>query len=265
MMLGDQSIKNVTVLFSDIRGYTSLAEKMTLQENFKFVNALNRRMGPIISANDGFVNQYLGDAIMAIFPDGAESALCAAIGMQKALIQYNKSRSEKGRDQIRIGIGFHTGDLIMGIIGDQTRMDAATISDTVNTASRIESLTKHCGASVLLTEHSVEKLINPDSFGLRFLGQVQVKGKEEAIGIYECFDGDADDLIKLKQGSLEEFNKGVKQFVQGNFQDAFEVFNSIVKLHPSDAVAGIMAQKCKLYSDSIDPKDWDGVESMQFK
>ena len=144
---------------------------MTPHENFKFVNAFNGRMGPIIQKNSGFVNQYLGDAIMAIFPKSPQDALNAAIGMQQAVITYNQERQIKGRAPMKIGIGLHTGPLIMGIIGDKNRMDAATIADTVNMASRVESLTKHYGTSILVSADSLDKIEDKADYQLRLFRQ----------------------------------------------------------------------------------------------
>ena len=121
--LGDQALREVTVFFSDIRGYTALSETMSPTDNFRFVNALNGRLGPFIRSNKGFINQYLGDAIMAIFPHEPMDALRAAIEMQEALQDYNRYRQRKKRRPIRLGMGIHTGPLIMGIIGDEKRLD----------------------------------------------------------------------------------------------------------------------------------------------
>src|SRR5690348_12943353 len=139
--LGDQVEKIVTVLFTDIRNYTSLSEQMTPEETFAFICLFNERMGPIIRGKCGFINQYLGDSIMAIFPENASDALHCAIAMQREVAELNKVLVENNRTPIQIGIGMHTGPLIMGITGDFHRMDACTIADTVNTASRVESLT----------------------------------------------------------------------------------------------------------------------------
>src|SRR5205809_2277303 len=141
--LGDQVEKNVTVLFTDIRDYTSLSERMTPEQNFQFVSSYNERMGPIIRNHNGFINQYLGDAIMALFPESAERSLTAAIEMQQSIREFNAAHRARNLQAIKMGIGMHTGPLIMGITGDTNRLDATTISDAVNTASRIESLTKY--------------------------------------------------------------------------------------------------------------------------
>ncbi len=117
--LGDQVEKIVTVLFSDIRDYTSLSEQMSPEENFRFVCSFNERMGPAIRRHNGFINQYLGDAIMAIFPRNAKDALSAAIEMQKEVQDLNRLRVSNDQTPIQIGVGMHTGPLIMGITGDE--------------------------------------------------------------------------------------------------------------------------------------------------
>ena len=265
VVLGDYAEKEVTVLFSDIRGYTTLAEEMTPEENFRFVNAYNQRMGPIIRENGGFVNQYLGDGIMAIFPGSALDALKAAVEMQTKLIEYNTQRIKQNRKPIQVGIGLHSGPLIMGIIGDQERMDAATIADTVNTASRIESLTKHYGASILLTEDSFVKIDQKDPFHFRYLGKVRIKGKKGAIDIYECYDGDLPEKIKDKLSSHADFEKGLTQFFARSFPEAAATFNKILKINSDDQVARLFLSKSAQYAHEGVSDDWTGVEMMMYK
>lgn len=263
--LGDYVEKQVSVLFSDIRDYTTLSEQMTLEENFRFVNAFNRRMGPIIQKHNGFVNQYLGDGLMAIFPEDTEVTLKAAIAMQQTLLAYNKNRVGKGKIPIRMGIGIHAGPLIMGIIGDDRRMDAATISDTVNAASRVEGLTKHFGANILLSEEVLGKLHNRDAFNIRYLGLVQVKGKQEVIKIYECFDGDTAEMIALKLATLTQFEKGVQHYFEKSFSKAVSIFESITLQNKADVITQLFLKKAKELEDASVPEDWTGVELMQTK
>jgi class 3 adenylate cyclase len=265
VQLGDQAERLVTVFFSDLRGYTTLSENMTPDQNFKFVHALNRRMGPIISQNNGFINQYLGDAIMAIFQGGPMDALHAAIQMQRAKEKYNKERKVKGRQPIRIGMGFHTGPLIMGIIGDEQRMDAATISDTVNTASRIEDLTKHYGANILFSEDSLARMDNVDAFHFRYLGKVQMKGKNKPVGVYECFDGDLPDMIERKIQTRDIFAEALQQYFGKQFGTAYKGFEAVLEINPEDLTAEMFKQKALHFIDYGVPEDWTGVERMLVK
>ncbi len=262
---GDQTEQEVTVLFSDIRDYTGLAETMTPSENFRFVNALAGRLGPIIQQQQGFVNQYLGDALMAIFNENPADALRAAVEMQQSLHRYNQLRRSKNRRPIRIGIGMHTGPLIMGIIGDEERLDAATISDTVNTTSRIENLTKYFGTKILLSDDSLRQINHPDSFHLRYLGQVQMKGKMNPIGIYECFDGDTPEMIKKKIKHLDGFQKGLEHYLNRNFAEAVGCFQSINDKGPEDTTATYFLDKAARNITTDLSEDWTGIEKMDMK
>ncbi len=265
--LGDSVEKEVTVFFSDIRGYTSLSEKMTPSETFKFVNAFNNKMGPIILRNRGFINQYLGDGIMAIFPHSPSDALKAAVEMHQELQLYNISRQRKKRPEIRIGIGLHTGPLIMGITGDYQRMDATTISDTVNTAARIESLTKHYGVNILLTESCQSKIREEvaDDFQLRYLGKAQVKGKNEAIKIYECYDGDLPEIVSAKNEYQTDFESALSDFHNQNFTQAVAALGQIVIKAPEDKTARLFFSKANEFMIQGVEKKWTGVEMMTVK
>ena len=186
LRLGDHVERTVTVMFTDVRDYTARSEQMSPEESFHFVSELNGFIGPIIRQNRGFVNQYLGDGVMAIFPENPSDALNAAIQIQKAIEKYNQNLKKRSDHHVKIGIGMHTGDLIMGITGDHQRMEAATISDTVNTAARIEGLTKTYQASILLTKETLDQVANPKEFRIRYLGDVQLKGKQAPVCIYDC-------------------------------------------------------------------------------
>ena len=261
--LGDTVQKEVTVFFSDIRNYTTLSEQLTPEENFQFVNDYNGRMGPIIQNNKGFVNQYLGDGIMAIFPSSASDALRAAIEMQQAIHNYNQERKASGKAIIKVGMGMHDGSLIMGITGDKNRLDATTISDAVNSASRIENLTKHYGASILLSEVSLNKLDDATAFNLRYLGQVQVKGRQQALKIYECFEADSPETVDLKLATLALFERGVQYYFLQAFEQTTDTFEAVLQQNPTDATAKLFLEKAKwLLKTGVD-EDWTGIERME--
>jgi len=235
--LGDQVEKIVTVLFTDIRNYTSISEQMTPEETFGFICMFNAGMGPIIRRHQGFINQYLGDSIMAIFPINATDALEAAIEMQKEVQEFNAKRKKENKAQIEIGIGMHTGPLIMGITGDLDRMDACTISDTVNTASRVESLTKHYKSSILLSDASLQQISDRSVFHLRNLGFVQLKGKHNSVNVHECFSCDPEKELQKKLSTLTIFNDGVSYYLNKDFGNANEAFKKVIKMDPEDRTA----------------------------
>ena len=265
IQLGDQVEKIVTVLFADIRDYTTLSENMTPDENFSFVSSFNEKMGPIIRQHDGFINQYLGDAIMAIFPGIASDALNAAIKMQRAVREFNVSRVLKKKAPIKIGIGLHTGPLIMGITGDKQRLDATTIADTVNTASRLETLTKYYKGDILLSEDSLKSMEDQGSFHLRHLGMVQLKGKSKPIAIYECFNGSDENNIQKKLSSLSLFNQAMTDYFNKSFAEASEKFQRVLETHPEDMTTKLFLTKANQYISNGVPENWIGVEEMRHK
>ncbi len=263
--LGDQVEKVVTVLFTDIRDYTALSEQMTPEETFRFVCSYNEHLGPVIRRHNGFINQFLGDAIMALFPGSADDALAAAVEMRKDIREFNERRRLKNRMPIQIGIGMHTGPLIMGITGDKDRLDATTISDTVNTASRIESLTKYYKTGILLSEATLQQIQHPEVFHLRYLGKVQVKGKQAAIGIHECFSGTADDEIKITEQTLPLFKEGMHHYLNKSFAAAIQSFQGVIELHPTDKTAVFFLDNANRYLQKGVPEGWAGILEMANK
>jgi adenylate cyclase len=263
--LGDQVEKVVTVLFTDIRDFTSLSEQMTPEENFQFVSSYNKRMGPIIRDHSGFINQYLGDAIMALFPEGGENALAAAIEMHRNIREFNSTQKIRNLPSIKMGIGMHTGPLIMGITGDKDRLDATTISDAVNTASRIESLTKYYKVGILLSEITLQQIAHPDIFHLRYLGKVQVKGKQLSIGIHECFSSDADEQVYKKEKTLSRFNEGMFHYLNKSFENAVKAFESVTSINPEDLTTQFFLDNSIRYLQKGVPENWSGVVEMANK
>lgn len=263
--LGDQVEKIVTVLFTDIRNYTSLSELMTPEETFGFICLLNARMGPIIRKHNGFINQYLGDSIMAIFPKNAADALDAGIEIQKEVQEFNALRRQKNKPSIQIGVGMHTGPLIMGITGDYDRMDACTISDTVNTASRVESLTKHYKAAILLSDESRKQIKRTEDFHLRNLGLVQLKGKLSSINVHECFSCDTEDDLQKKLHTLPLFNEGVSFYLNKLFSNANDAFRKVIETDPEDRTAKFFYNNTRQIIDSGIPENKSGIVEMEEK
>ena len=265
VMLGDLVEKNVTVLFTDIRDFTNLSEKMTPEENFRFVSSFNARLGPIIRSNRGFINQYLGDSIMALFPESPEDALKAAIAMQEAVYELNLQRKSEGLPLIKAGIGMHTGPLIMGITGDEHRLDAATISDTVNTAARIESLTKHYASPLLLSSETLHQIIDSNKYQFRHLGKVLLKGKNNLLNIIECMNGNTEEIRNKKISSIPQFDKAMRCYQEQQFENAIVLFRDILAVDPGDDTANIFMQKALKYFKNGAPENWTGAEEMLSK
>lgn len=183
--LGDWAECRMSIFFLDIRNFTSLSENMSPRDNFRFINSFLGTFGPIIRARDGFVDKYIGDGIMALFPGNPDDALHASIDMRERLVDYNNGRARGGYDPIRFGIGIHEGPLMLGTIGENKRMDSTVISDAVNAASRLEGLTKKYSADILVSGEILRSLAKPNDFESRFLAEELVKGKTKAVQVFE--------------------------------------------------------------------------------
>ncbi len=263
--LGDQIQGEMTVLFSDIRSYTTLAETMTPKENFDFINGYLRRIGPMIKENNGFVNQYYGDGIMALFLGRPEDAVGAAVSIQQRVAEYNAERAQKKRGAIQIGIGLHTGPLMLGIIGDGKRMDTGVVSDTVNTAARMEGLTKFYGAGIVISEFTMGGMTETERFNSRYLGKVQVKGRKAPMSIYEIFDGDLPPIVELKLKTRVYFDEGLKHYFMQDFTEAMLCFKQVLDAHPADTTAKMYFNRSVRSIAEGVPENWTGVETMAQK
>lgn len=153
----------------------------------------------------------------------------------------------------------------MGITGDKDRLDATTISDTVNTSSRIESLTKYYKANILLSEHTVSQMENSGSFSLRYLGKVRVKGKQASIGLYECFNSDSEESIYNKNKSLAAFNDGMSHYLNLSFSKAISAFESIKEINKEDLIANLFLNNSVRFLKDGVPENWSCVLEMHNK
>jgi len=240
--LGDQIQKEMSVLFSDIRDFTALSETMTPEENFQFINAYLSRMEPAIAENNGFIDKYIGDAIMALFDGCADNAVKAGIAMLEQLNEYNTTRITPDRPLLQIGIGINTGSLMLGTVGGQNRMDSTVISDAVNLASRIENLTKEYGVSMLITHNTFIQL--EEVYDLRLIDRVKVKGKSKMITVYEVFAADLPELRQKKLDTKTIFEQALVLYHTNRFIEATILFSECMQHNPADNVAQIYMQRC---------------------
>ncbi|MEG4226249.1 AAA family ATPase [Microcoleus sp. N9_B2] len=243
--LGDQVQLEMSVLFSDIRDFTTLSETMTPEDNFKFINSYLSRMEPVINENKGFIDKYIGDAIMALFSGEADNAVKAGIAMVHRLAEYNEYCANAGCAPIQIGIGINTGSLMLGTVGGPNRMDGTVISDAVNLASRVESLTKNYGVALLITQPTYVRLKNPSQYTIRTLDTVKVKGKSEAVTIYEVFDADPPEIKQAKLATLELFAEARALYSEGKLFEAARLFSECWRQNPGDRVAKIYWERCQ--------------------
>jgi class 3 adenylate cyclase len=265
LQLGDHVESEMTILFSDIRSFTALSEEMSPEQTFRFLNAYLRRAGPIIRAHDGFVDKYIGDAIMGLFPNAAHTALDAAIDLHRGLDDYNRERARVGDPAIAIGVGLHRGRLMLGAIGESERIETTVIADAVNIASRTESLTKQFRAPVIATAAVIAALERPEDYRLRPLGEVVVYGASHGIEMFEVFDGDAPELLLSKVRTLDDFTAGVHAFTAGDFEKAGDAFARVLEQSSHDRTAAYFAEQSRLLAEGGRSTPWDGRIRMDVK
>ncbi|MCK8520003.1 hypothetical protein M0D21_00370 [Aquimarina sp. D1M17] len=255
--LGDQVEREMTIVFSDIREFTKMSESLSPQENFDFINAYLSGIVPIIRRNGGFIDKFIGDSVMALFPKDADQALQTVYEFEDFLLEFNDKLQKKNRPVIQIGTGIHTGNLILGTIGHDHRLETTVISDAVNTASRVEGLTKHYQAKIIGTEATISRLKNKDNFKYRFLDQVRVKGRSKTLSVYEFLSAKE----KEKLSYLDEYNKAVSYIKDKKVLEASELFAAIHKKHPNDKAVSIVFEKCTNYLNH-DTSSWDEITNM---
>ena len=259
---GDQVKQKMTVMFADIRGWTSLLEKMTPQEAFSFINAYLRRVSPKIKECHGFIDQYYGDGVMALFSGPQDDAVRAAVAMHEAVEQYNKEREQEGFGPIGIGVGLHYADLMLGIIGSEDRMQGAVVADAVNLAARIEGLTRLYGSNITLSDETLSQMKEQDAYKYRFVDKVRVKGKDNPVTVYEVFDGDPQKIVELKEQTKPNFEEGLELYYSKQFSEASVQFNQVLKKNSQDKAARIYLERSANYMVQGVPDDWTGVETL---
>ena len=263
--LGDSMQRDMTVFFSDIRSYTSLSELMSPTTNFAFINDYFGRVVEYSHSNEGQVNQYLGDGILALFTGSPENAIRAAIEIQRDIADIKQLGGFQMTEPLRTGIGIHSGPLILGMMGTEKRMTPSVISDTVNTASRIEGLTKFFGAQIIVSGPSLSKIEDPHQFDFRFLGKVTVKGKIDSLNIYEILDGLPEAVRAMKVGTRADFEAGLNFYFERKFYEAKACFESVLEVNPDDLAARIYVRNSEEYYGAGVAEEWAGALKMELK
>jgi class 3 adenylate cyclase len=265
--LGGAEETHSTILFADIRGFTTIAEKLSPNETLNFLNAFMQSMQPVINQNEGFINQFVGDEIMAIFheKDHGDAAVDTAVTMGQVLQDYNKTRVENGQPEIKIGIGVNTGKVIWGTIGSESRMESAVIGDTVNLTSRLESLTKKYQVDIILSESTFQELKNPSDICHRQADIVQVKGKKQPVKIYEIFDNDREPMKSQKLNSIEMYHRGLNHHHKNQWQEAINCFNECLQICPDDQVVLLHLDRCQEYLKNPSLVSQNGITVLKEK
>ncbi len=263
--LGDHVSAEMAVMFSDIRGFTTMSEDMSPQENFDFVNTYLQMVSPIVQRYDGFIVKFTGDGMMAIFPYAVDDAVKAGIEKEKQVEAFNAELHRKGLPPIQIGIGVHTGHMMVGMIGEEMRMQGDAFSDNVNLTSRLEGLTKFYGISMIISEETLLRLQKPVRYQMRYLGKAQVKGRGHPISLYEVYEGAPESVRARRQQTKADFERGLKSYMSGKFTEAVACFQAVLSQDPDDKTAALYLERATAMLGQPVPDNWDGVEIMTSK
>jgi hemerythrin len=204
-------------------------------------------MEPVISLHRGVIDKYIGDAIMALFPDTPDDAILGALAMLERLDAYNHGRTRAGYLPMRIGIGINTGMVMFGTVGGSGRMDGTVISDAVNVSSRLEDLTKLYGVPLLISEHTLHSLENAQRYQIRFLDRLRLKGKNEPQSVYEVYDCDPVPLRQAKARTQERFEEALAYYHLRDIPQARSRLLECLAEAPGDIPARIYLDRCDDY------------------
>jgi class 3 adenylate cyclase len=245
--LGDHAQLTMSILFSDIRNFTTISEQMSPAENFNFINSYLSVMGPIVRRHNGFIQRVIGDGILALFPGTADDAVSCANAMRKELEIYNNGRGRAQYPPVRIGIGIHTGPLMIGVVGEKGRLESSVFSDGVNLAARIEELTKAYKVPILISDKTYELLASTAKYHLRKIDQLKVRGRKQDVTLWEVFDADPPETIKYKRDIDSLFDEAVTLYIDRQFEEAEDLFATCLTRNNKDETSQIFQERCNFY------------------
>jgi adenylate cyclase len=258
----------VTILFSDIRGYTTLTENLEASDVVALLNQYFETMVEAVFSHEGTLDKFIGDALMAVFgaplplrDNHAWMAVKSALDMRRRLKEFNQMRPDE--PQIRIGIGMSSGEVVSGNIGSQKRMDYTVIGDGVNLSSRLEQITKQYGCDIIISEMTYH--LCQDKIWVRELDRVRVKGKNQAVSIYELIGNRSMALDDQVREFLDCFNQGRVAYLAKEFKQAIRIFEEAKKMRPDDRAVQIHLVRSQQYLQTAVPEEWDGVYTMTTK
>ncbi|HOW56666.1 MAG TPA: CHASE2 domain-containing protein [Smithellaceae bacterium] len=259
--------KDLSVLFSDIRGFTTISEKLSPEELVHLLNEYLTAMTDIVFKHDGTLDKYMGDAIMAVFgapldqPDHARRACMTALEMMSELHRLQKKWQEEGRPLLNIGVGVNSGDMVVGNMGSEMRFDYTVMGDMVNLGSRLEGTNKEYGSNIIISEftHAAVK----DFFCCRELDWVRVKGKKLPVKIFELLSEKKDE--EKWRGFISQFAEGLALYRAAQWDEAVAAFRKVLAIKPDDYASTMYIQRCEDLKKNPPPQPWDGVFTMTKK
>lgn len=266
--LGGQS-HEATVMFSDIRNFTSITESIGAQGTVSLLNEYLSLMVDIIFRYEGILDKYIGDAIMAVYGapfstgEDPDRAVKSAIDMMTVLREFNHKRISEGKFPLNIGIGINSDEVISGNIGSMKRMDYTVIGDGVNLASRLEGANKVYGTQILISEFTYNGLKN--GFRCREIDKIRVKGKHHPVSVYEVLDYHNDRSFPNLDSILDIFAEGLFFYRRQQWKKAIRCFEQAIKLNPEDTVSRLFSERCRKLIENPPGEGWDSVWIMESK
>ncbi|HAP42640.1 MAG: hypothetical protein A2087_13805 [Spirochaetes bacterium GWD1_61_31] len=259
VQLGDQVQKRMTVMFIDIRSFASISEEMSLADSFNFLNRYLQAISPILQRNGGFIDKYIGDAVMALFPGSSADAVQAGVEIQAELRAFNSADRPLDWPELRVGIGIHCGSLMLGAIGADQRMDVTVISDAVNIASRLEQLNKQYYSALIVSEDVAADPAVRKRFGLRQLDRVRLYGRQQPLTIYEVLEAELPGRAKQIRDTLTAYEAAMQLLQAARYTEAEDAFAALIETAPADLVFGLHKRQAAEYAIDALMSGWDGV------
>lgn len=255
--------REVSVLFSDIRSYTTLTEGMQAEEVVDMLNEYFESMVDAVLAKKGTLDKYIGDSIMAVFgspvpfDDHEWMAVQTAVEMRHRLVRFNEKQKENGKQPIRMGIGIHSDEVISGNIGSSKRMELTSIGDGVNLASRLEGASKHYGCDIIISDKTYQSCA--DRIYVRELDYITVKGRHEPVKIYEVVGLRSETLSDETTRLVDAYQRGREFYLNRQFARAMSEFGTVLEIDKSNKAAQLHLQRCQHFLQEPPSEDWDGV------
>jgi adenylate cyclase len=259
--------REVTILFSDVRGFTTLCEGLQPQVILNLLNRYLTAISAVIEEHGGVVDKYIGDAVMALFgaplqhDNDPARAIKTALGMCQALAAINQDFINDGLPPIGIGIGINTDTVVAGNMGSMNRLNYTVIGDGVNLASRLEGLTKEYGVHIIVSDNTRART---DAFMFRELDRVRVKGKDLPVGIFEPV-GVSGNIRQETMQALQDYQQALEQYRQRNWHGAMQAFRQLQEADPARKLYKVYLERCQQFMVSPPPADWDGAHTFTSK
>jgi len=260
---GDSVKKDMNVLFMDIRNFSGFSEKNSSDMTFQFINKYLAEVTPVIHGHHGFIDKFMGDGIMALFPGESREALAACVLMQQKIADFARARPNM---DLKVGMGLHCGPLMLGIVGEDQHIEGTVIGDTVNVASRLEALNKMFHTQCLLSDTIKSTLLKSDHYHLRPVGKIRLLGRSEVMTVWQLLDNIVDPTERaLHIQQLSSFENYYEAYLQRDFARAYAGFTALYKDNPNDGVLAFYSESARAYAQTPPPAEWQAEIDMHFK